>query len=484
MFFICSRDSRGKRRNEMSFVTDTDLAATAPGQGADMVGFILKDGVTAAVPRTAMEKLRETVSVLDFGAIPGAADNTAAIQAALDSGATSIYFPDGEYRHGDLVVHKEYQRLFGPGASLVRTVPNSTITIPFEARGVHFSEMRFGCYPPGLAGNNITVRAPDFRAFLCESRDCGGRALLVLNAGGGVIVYGGVYQTTDGDGYDIEFRHDDDTHSQSTLYCWVSNIITNHHQGGILFTGKVGTSAIDGCEFGKLRMENGGAAKVDNCRVGGVATILSNFASFTQNDFNDDILVGQSGAGTNIGSIRFDSTNVQKTGKAFRIGANVVESVFHLGQLASSGSVIAIDNYNNDIWHPEFDVQIPIRAASGSPTSGNGALVARMASAGRRRILSVDFTLGSTSNLGGGNFFYLVAPFQAKSSTIGTGFALDAGTGYYGLVARQLAGSDQIYFFPTSGGTSPVAVGANAANPFAWQAGDRLIFSIDVEQTF
>ncbi|MBB4097328.1 right-handed parallel beta-helix repeat-containing protein [Sphingomonas kyeonggiensis] len=66
----------------MAFVTDTDLAATGAGQGAAMVGFI-QNG-TGAAPRIAMEKLRETVSVEDFGVVgDGVADDTAELQAAL-----------------------------------------------------------------------------------------------------------------------------------------------------------------------------------------------------------------------------------------------------------------------------------------------------------------------------------------------------------------------------------------------------------------
>jgi hypothetical protein len=53
---------------------------------------------TGAVDTTVQAKLRETVSVKDFGAVgDGVTDDTAAIQAALDSGASSVSIPQGNY---------------------------------------------------------------------------------------------------------------------------------------------------------------------------------------------------------------------------------------------------------------------------------------------------------------------------------------------------------------------------------------------------
>jgi hypothetical protein len=51
-----------------------------------------------AVQTNVEAKLAQTVSVKDFGAIgDGVANDTAAIQAALDSGADAVYFPSGTY---------------------------------------------------------------------------------------------------------------------------------------------------------------------------------------------------------------------------------------------------------------------------------------------------------------------------------------------------------------------------------------------------
>jgi hypothetical protein len=84
-------------------------AALAASGGSALLGF-LQSG-TGAVARTAQSKLRESFSVLDFGADnTGATDSTAAIQAALDAAATdplaikSVFIPSGIYKVGRLVL--------------------------------------------------------------------------------------------------------------------------------------------------------------------------------------------------------------------------------------------------------------------------------------------------------------------------------------------------------------------------------------------
>ena len=72
----------------------TDLSASS---GSSLIGF-LQSGA-GATARTTQAKLREFVSVLDFGAVGnGVADDSVAVQAAVTAGAgKTVYFPAGTY---------------------------------------------------------------------------------------------------------------------------------------------------------------------------------------------------------------------------------------------------------------------------------------------------------------------------------------------------------------------------------------------------
>ena len=59
---------------------------------------------TGAVARTVDSKLKDVVSVKDFGAVgDGTTNDTTAFINAINSGATTIFIPEGTYRTGDVV---------------------------------------------------------------------------------------------------------------------------------------------------------------------------------------------------------------------------------------------------------------------------------------------------------------------------------------------------------------------------------------------
>ena len=69
---------------------------------------------TGATARTVDSKLKETVSVKDFGATGnGTTDDTVAIQAAIDTGAACVFFPKGTYKVTSQLQLRSYLRLQG-----------------------------------------------------------------------------------------------------------------------------------------------------------------------------------------------------------------------------------------------------------------------------------------------------------------------------------------------------------------------------------
>ena len=90
------------------------IARLRSSAGAALVGFV--QAGTGAVTSTVQTKLRESVSVKDFGAVgDGVSDDTAAIQAALDSGAyASVYMPPGTYRVTATINITKQNTLTGP----------------------------------------------------------------------------------------------------------------------------------------------------------------------------------------------------------------------------------------------------------------------------------------------------------------------------------------------------------------------------------
>jgi len=83
--------------------------------GSDRVRF--QPAGAGAVATTVQSKLREFVSVKDFGAVgDGVADDTAAIQAAIDfAGSRDVFFPTASYKISSSLVLRNGNRLVGEG---------------------------------------------------------------------------------------------------------------------------------------------------------------------------------------------------------------------------------------------------------------------------------------------------------------------------------------------------------------------------------
>lgn len=112
------------------------LAALAASGGSSLVGFIQSG--TGATARTVQAKLRDVVSVKDFGAVGnGVADDTTAIQAALNSGAKQVYMPSGTYKVSSAIKFPSEITIYGDGAD--KTNISSTYNGPIFASKNYFA---------------------------------------------------------------------------------------------------------------------------------------------------------------------------------------------------------------------------------------------------------------------------------------------------------------------------------------------------------
>lgn len=123
----------------------------AAADGSSLVGF--RQASAGAVVRTAQDKMREVVSVKDFGAIgDGVTDDTAAIQAAVDA-HQHVYFPIGTYLVTSTITCSQFgQCLIGPGnkyAPATIQYGGTGTAITFAA-AANYAKLQDGIYIKGV----------------------------------------------------------------------------------------------------------------------------------------------------------------------------------------------------------------------------------------------------------------------------------------------------------------------------------------------
>lgn len=163
-------DAAGTTIRDVDPISDSIIADLADGEGLDLVGFIAAG--PGAVPRTALSKAREWVSVLDYGAVgDGEADDTEAFKDCRnfceETGAT-MRIPAGGYKLTDTIVVGGSFDIVGEGGSVSRILPVFNTQKPvFDlapgdnqvVNGMRFSGIgMFGLDSP-VAPDFITIRS-------------------------------------------------------------------------------------------------------------------------------------------------------------------------------------------------------------------------------------------------------------------------------------------------------------------------------------
>lgn len=168
-----------------------DLASTSDNAKGDaLVGFKqsnISGFLPGATARTVNAKLQEVVSVKDFGAVgDGVADDTTALQAALNSVATTgkmLFFPVGDYKITDTLTSNAALKMEGEsrfsassGARIIATDKTKDLLI-FGGASIYLRRITFvGAYFSGVyadgAQNGLTLGSSIIAANDCSIEEC------------------------------------------------------------------------------------------------------------------------------------------------------------------------------------------------------------------------------------------------------------------------------------------------------------------------
>ena len=145
------------------------IASLASGSGSSLIGY--NEGGVGSVTRTVQSRLRESLSVEDFGAVGnGSTDDTVAIQAAIDAavagGSLRVHIPAGEYKITDTITIDQSLSLYiygdGERTTELRFYNAVADKVFFDATAAssntHFEDLHF---VDNTAGTSTCFRAQD-----------------------------------------------------------------------------------------------------------------------------------------------------------------------------------------------------------------------------------------------------------------------------------------------------------------------------------
>jgi len=173
-------DRFGRTRSTMQgVITDAVTASElAANDGASKIGYL--PAGTGAVPTDVQSKLRESVSVKDFGAVgDGVADDTAAIQAALNSGAKTVYVLAGTYLvSGQLTIPSDVS-VIGEGRNVTVITAQGNTSGTFTNSSVVYKAGVAPTAIPDLASN--VIKAARTLTFASAHGLSAGDVILIYN---------------------------------------------------------------------------------------------------------------------------------------------------------------------------------------------------------------------------------------------------------------------------------------------------------------
>ncbi|MFM2007596.1 MAG: hypothetical protein RLZZ09_3251 [Pseudomonadota bacterium] len=286
---------------------------------------------TGAVTRTAQAKMRETVSVKDFGAVgDGVADDTAAIQAAIDyaeTGDVSVYVPAGQFTHASTLTVPRDVTIYGEG----------------ESSRLHYSGSGVGIRIQGQRSSlrRLKLRTSNSAATVCAVK---------FDASVNDLLYWRLHQVTISADSRIANQTAilfENTASTAIFYGLSSDLIIENFGKSIVIISDV-TFGINANVFTNTKIQNS-----DTC----IATGLGDGNIFS------GLLLDLYTLGISCNGIRNQFIGVRQEGGggdvAYNFGASSQENIF-VGTCQTGGGGISTDaGLYNMIWEASFGAAKP-----------------------------------------------------------------------------------------------------------------------------
>ena len=340
---------------------------------------------SGAVATTVQAKLRETVSVKDFGAVgDGVTDDTAAINAAIvavgSAGGGSVYAPPGTYMVSSLTdaikINYDNVRLYGAGIGVTtfKNLSSSKATIIHAYKGT---------YPGGLTPiKNVTIDN----------------------------------LTVDGNQANI-VHFPTDTYQNGINFDYGENCVVHHCEAkNVVFQGIV----MQGSGDGLTRNNKVYACDVSACGEYGIGIEGGTWKTIVSNNTVHDLITVPEIAG---GAIGIYVGHVGQTGQSNIVIGNIVSNTPSHGIQVGDGSVYALIA-SNTITNAGTTAGSAVKVAFDATSPNHVQISGNKISQGSNKDSAAIVVLNSSTSVG-----YSVVTGNTIANSAGGGIQINAGTG-------------------------------------------------------